>query len=100
MQRLLRLTTFHQSPTPSRGSFHAMLRSESPPLGRSTLMTSAPKSARYRAQLGPASTVDRSSTRRPASAAPSAIGSEQPLGHRETSITKQRSSRRPSAYVS
>ena len=43
--RLLRLTSFHHSPSPSRGSRHAMLRRLSPS-GRSTLMTSAPKSAR------------------------------------------------------
>ena len=46
MVRLLRFTIFHHSPVPSRGSRHAILRSESPVSGRSTLMTSAPKSPR------------------------------------------------------
>ena len=46
MVRLLRLAIFHHRPTPSRGSFQAMLRKLSPVSGRSTLMTSAPKSAR------------------------------------------------------
>ena len=46
MVRLLRLTIFHHRPVPSRGSRQAMLRRLSPPSGRSTLMTSAPKSAR------------------------------------------------------
>ena len=46
MLRLLRLTNFHHKPLPSRGSRHAMPRNESPVSGRSTLITSAPKSAR------------------------------------------------------
>ncbi|CAB5119697.1 unannotated protein [freshwater metagenome] len=40
--RLLRLASFHHKPTPSRGSFQAILRKLSPVSGRSTLMTSAP----------------------------------------------------------
>ena len=46
MLRLLRLTSFHHRPSPSRGSRQAIPRRESPVSGRSTLMTSAPKSAR------------------------------------------------------
>ncbi|CAB5055947.1 unannotated protein [freshwater metagenome] len=68
MVRLLRFTNRHHKPSPSTRSRHPMLRKLSPPSGRSILMTSAPKSARYRAQFGPARTVDRSRTRKPAKA--------------------------------
>src|SRR5262245_51380610 len=78
--RLLRLANFHHRPRPSRGSRQAMLRRLSPS-GRSTLMTSAPKSARYRATLGPAITVDRSRTRRSANG--SSGTAPQPTGANE-----------------
>ena len=63
--RLLRPTTFHMNDSPSCGSRQPMPRVPSP-LGDSTLMTSAPKSARERAQPGPATTVAQSITRRAA----------------------------------
>src|SRR6266581_8977641 len=62
--------------------FHA--RRSSPGPGRSTLTTSAPRSAMSVEQYGPAITRERSRTRTPASM-PSAPGSatvEEPLGHR------------------
>src|SRR5947208_3533859 len=61
--RLLRDAYFHHKVTPSRGSRHPMVRVPSPPPGRSTLTTSAPKSARYRAQPGAAITLAQSITR-------------------------------------
>src|SRR6185436_4646191 len=67
---LLRLMTrkyWFQSPTGSA----LMLRTPrpwSPPFGRSTLMTSAPKSARCCAATGPWNQTVRSITRRPSSA--------------------------------
>ena len=66
MERLPRPRSFHQNATPSSGSIQPIRLVPSPP-GASTLTTSAPKSARYRAQPGPAMTVDMSTTRRSAS---------------------------------
>src|SRR2546423_6249010 len=59
--RLPRLRYFHHNVVPSRGSRQPWLRTGSPP-GRSTLMTSAPKSARYLVHCGPATTVEQSTT--------------------------------------
>src|ERR1700733_9457724 len=63
---LLRATLFHISPIPSRCAPHG--RSGSPPLGCSTLMTSAPCSPIQVAISGPAARVAASITRNPARA--------------------------------
>src|SRR5919204_5246388 len=67
--RLLRLTArkYAASP-PANGGPHARVSSPSP--GRSTLTTSAPRSASTIVAYGPASTRDRSTTRSPTSGAP------------------------------
>ncbi|CAB4802545.1 unannotated protein [freshwater metagenome] len=62
--RFPRPTIFQNNVTSSDGSRHPMSRTVSPVPGRSTLMTSAPKSAKCRAQPGPARTVEISITRR------------------------------------
>ena len=62
--RFPRPAIFQNNVTPSDGSRHPMSRTVSPVPGRSTLMTSAPKSASCRAHPGPASTVEISMTRR------------------------------------
>src|SRR5258708_4640429 len=67
IERLLRLAArkYADSPPANGGP---QLRVSSPPEGGSTLMTSAPMSPSIMAQVGPASTRVRSSTRMPASA--------------------------------
>ena len=62
--RFPRPTIFQNNVTSSEGSRHPMSRTVSPVPGRSTLMTSAPKSASCRAHPGPARTVEISTTRR------------------------------------
>ena len=64
MARFPRLANFHHSVSPSAARY-PMFRDESPD-GRSTFATSAPKSARYLAQCGPAKMVEMSTTRRSA----------------------------------
>ena len=64
MVRFPRPATFQNKVTSSDGSRHPISRTVSPFPGRSTLMTSAPKSAKCRAQPGPARTVEMSMTRR------------------------------------
>ena len=60
MARLPRLANFHHSVSPSAAR-HPMFRDESP-AGCSTFTTSAPKSAKYLPQCGPAKIVDMSTT--------------------------------------
>src|SRR5437016_4021355 len=64
IERLPRAYTFHHSSPRSR----SQVRSGSPPRGFSTLMTSAPWSARMVARTPPAIRREQSMTRRPASA--------------------------------
>src|SRR5215469_7115052 len=65
---LLRACTAHQSDVPPASGYSLRhLRSGSPPLGSSILMTSAPNSPRKRAANGPAISVPSSSTLTPES---------------------------------
>ncbi len=66
MDRLLRFTARNPELSPSMNG--AALRVKSPPFGFSTLMTSAPRSARSIPQNGPAMKFVSSSTRTPSSA--------------------------------
>src|SRR6266850_4080678 len=77
MQRLLRAWAAHQSEVPPCSL--RQLRSGSPAPGGSTLITSAPNSARMRAANGPAISVPSSTTRRSERAC-CAVGGEAPKG--------------------
>src|SRR3954469_17458530 len=77
MQRLLRACAAHQSERPSCSM--RQLRSGSPAPGGSTLITSAPNSARMRAATGAAINVPSSTTRTPCSAC-CAMAGEAPKG--------------------
>src|SRR5881397_1747330 len=66
MSRLLRLMTRYAAASPSLWGGH--VRDSSPPPGSSTLMTSAPRSARRAPHHGPAMTRERSMTRMPSRA--------------------------------
>src|SRR5581483_10533597 len=67
--RLLRFTAANTALMPPRPARPRQSRRSSPRPGRSTLMTSAPRSARSMAQYGPATTREQSSTRMPARSA-------------------------------